>query len=54
MAKKTTTTKRNRLNPARIKTLYRKMKSVSGVAKKVGASYMGVRRQLIVQKLIKA
>lgn len=45
------TTKRHRLNPVRIKTLFRKLKSISAVAKKIGASYMGVRRQLQVQKI---
>lgn len=45
------TTKRHRLNPARVKSLFKKLKSISAVAKRMGASYMGIRRQLQVQKI---
>lgn len=47
MAKKTV--KRTRLNDARLKKLFRKFKSVAKVAAKVGASYVGVRRNLLRQ-----
>lgn len=43
------------LNHDRIVKLYKKLdKSVSAVAKRVGASYMGVRRVLILEKALKA
>lgn len=55
MAKKKAV-KRSRLNADRVKSLYKSLKSISAVAKKIGASYVGVRRNLLTQgvKLVKA
>lgn len=48
--------KRARLNSDRVKKLYKELKSISKVAQRVGASYMGVRRNLLVNgvKLVTA
>lgn len=46
MAKKVA---RKRLNADRVKSLYKKLKSISAVAKRIGASYVGVRRNLLSQ-----
>lgn len=40
---------RNRIDPVQAKRLYIKLKNVNAVAKELGASYMGVRRNLLVQ-----
>lgn len=40
---------RNRLNPTEVKKLYLKLKNVNAVAKELGASYMGIRRNLLAQ-----
>lgn len=55
MAKKKAV-KRSRLNADRVKSLYKSLKSITAVAKKIGASYVGVRRNLLSQgvKLVKA
>lgn len=49
MASKKKAVKRTQLNDERLKKLFRKLKSVAKVAAKVGASYVGVRRNLIRQ-----
>jgi hypothetical protein len=52
MAKKQAT-KRPRLNDEKVKSLFKKLKSVTQVAEKVGGSYAGVRNNLIRQGVIK-
>ena len=51
MAKKTI--KRPRIDSARVKSLFKSLKSITKVAAKVGASYAGVRNNLIRQKVVK-
>ncbi len=46
MAKKIS---RIRLNPTEVKKLYNKHKNVGTVAEELGASYMGIRRNLLAQ-----
>lgn len=52
MAKKQTV-KRPRINSARAKQLFKSTKSITKVAAKLGASYAGVRNNLIRQHVIK-
>jgi hypothetical protein len=42
-------TKRNHIKPARVAKLYAKGLSVTSIAERIGASYMGVRLSLIRQ-----
>ena len=51
MAKKTI--KRPRIDSARVKSLFKSLKSITKVAAKVGASYAGVRNNLIRQKVVR-
>lgn len=54
MASKAKATKRPRLDSDRVKKLFKSLKSISAVAKKVGASYVGVRLNLIASGAYKA
>jgi hypothetical protein len=48
---KTKKSVRNRLNPTKVKNLYARLKSVGAVAKELGASYMGIRRNLLAHNV---